>query len=264
MTHFIQDRIAKARNRLSDRLLEFKPYIAPLAIEGCPLRFFYGTRQAAAWYDPLRAHTRIELEWLARHVAAGREKIVDAGAYHGLYTLVLKKAADPASEVVAVDPVPSNCALIEVNLALNGLHARIEECAISDRDGEVSFASGSCGRIVARGGTVRPARRLETILPDASVIKLDIEGAEFALFPGQIDRLPAVHTWIVEIHPGARHDPKVILDGFANRGFDLLWVDRAGRRVESYPASAPWQYRTSLIAVRPSRPSEEARARRAC
>jgi FkbM family methyltransferase len=250
MTPFVQRKLDKLRSRLSDRFLEFKPYIGTLAIEGCPLRFFYGTPQAAAWYDPLQAHTRIELEWLARHVAGRHEKIVDAGAYHGLYTLVLAKAADPASEVVAVDPVTSNCALIEVNLALNRLHARIEECAISDRDGEVSFALGSCGRIVPQGGAVRAARRLETILPDATVVKLDIEGTEFALFPRQIDRLPAAHTWIVEIHPHGRHDSKAILDGFTDRGFDLLWVDRPGRRVESYPADVPWQSRTSLIALR--------------
>jgi FkbM family methyltransferase len=250
MKGLLQAKFEKLRAQVSDRVLDFHPYIRTLAIEGCPIRFFYGTAQAADWYDPLQAHTRIELEWLADHVGGRREKIVDAGAYHGLYTLVLAKAAAPASEVVAVDPVPSNCALIEVNLALNGLRARIEACAISDRDGEVSFAPGSCGRIVAQGGAVRSARRLEAILADATVVKLDIEGTEFALFPGQIDRLPATHTWIVEIHPGARHDPKVILDGFTDRGFDLLWVDRAGGRVESYPADTRWQSRTSLIAVR--------------
>ncbi|MGH6898389.1 MAG: FkbM family methyltransferase [Geminicoccaceae bacterium] len=251
MTRFMQNKIDKLRSRLSDRFLEFRPYIRSLAIEGCPLRFFYGTPQAAAWYDPLQPHTRIELEWLASHVAGRPEKIVDAGAYHGLYTLVLANAAGPASEVVAVDPVPSNCALIEVNLALNQLHARIEECAISDRDGEVSFAAGSCGRIVPRGGAVRAARRLETLLPDATVVKLDIEGAEFALFPGQIDLLPTAHTWIVEIHPGARHDPKVILDAFTDRGFALWWVDRVSRRVAPFPANAPWPSRTSLIGLRP-------------
>jgi FkbM family methyltransferase len=250
MTPLVQSKIDKLRSRLSDRFFEFKPYIRPLAIEGCPLRFFYGTPQAAAWYDPLQPHTRIELEWLARHVAGRREKIVDAGAYHGLYTLVLAKAADPASEVVAVDPVPSNGALIEVNLALNDLHARIEECAIGAEDGEVRFASGSCGRILPQGGTVRPARRLEAILPDATVVKLDIEGTEFALFPGQIDVLPAAHTWIVEIHPGKGRDPRIILDGFTARGFELWWVDRASKRVARYPGDTPWPSRTSLIALR--------------
>jgi FkbM family methyltransferase len=157
--------------------------------------------------------------------------------------------------VVAVDPVASNCALIEVNLALNDLHARIEECAISDRDGQVSFASGSCGRIVPQGGTLRPARRLESLLPDATVVKLDIEGAEFAIFPAQIDLLPKAHTWIVEIHPGARRDPRLILDAFTARGFELLWVDRANRRVETYPRTGSWQSRTSLIAVQSGHPS---------
>jgi FkbM family methyltransferase len=250
MTPFVQRKIDKLRGRLSDRFFEFKPYIADLAIAGCPLRFFYGTPQAAEWYDPLQPHTRVELEWVAGHVAGRRERIVDAGAYHGLYTLVLAKAADPASEVVAVDPVPSNAALIEVNLALNALRARIEACAISDQDGKVSFASGSCGRIVPRGKNVRPARRLETILPDATVVKLDIEGTEFALFPEQLERLPTAHTWIVEIHPAGGRDPRVILDAFTERGFELWWVDRSGRRVERYPRDAPWQTRTSLIALR--------------
>jgi FkbM family methyltransferase len=250
MNSFVERKVEKWRGFVADRFLEFKPCIKALPIAGCPLRFFYGTPQAADWYDPLQAHTRIELEWLARRVAGRREKIVDAGAYHGLYTLVLAKAADPASEVVAVDPVTSNCALVEVNLALNGLQARIEECAISAADGEVSFASGSCGRIIPKGGTVRPARRLESLLPDATVVKLDIEGAEFALFPGQIDVLPRAHTWIVEIHPGKGRDPRMILDAFAARGFELWWVDRAGQRVAPYPAGAPWPSRTSLIALR--------------
>jgi FkbM family methyltransferase len=248
---FVRNKLDKLRGTLSDRFLEFKPYIKPLAIEGCPLRFFYGTPQAAGWYDPLQPHTQVELEWLARHVAGRREKIIDAGAYHGLYTLVLAKAADRGSDVVAVDAVPSNCALIEVNLALNGLGARIEECAISDTDGQVGFGRGSCGRIVARGGVVRPARRLETVLPDATVVKLDIEGTEFAIFPEQIERLPMAHTWIVEIHPGEHRNPRTILDAFTTRGFELWWVDRASRRVTRYPASTPWQSRTSLIALRP-------------
>jgi FkbM family methyltransferase len=250
MTSFVERKVEKWRGFVADRFLDFKPCIKALPIEGCPLRFFYGTPQAAEWYDPLQPHTRIELEWLARHVAGRREKIVDAGAYHGLYTLVLAKAADPASEVVAVDPVPPNAALIEVNLALNDLHARIEECAISAEDGEVGFAPGSCGRILAQGGSVRPSRRLEAVLPDATVVKLDIEGTEFALFPGQIDVLPTAHTWIVEIHPGKGRDPRMILDAFTARGFELWWVDRAGRRVAPYPGDTPWPSRTSLIALR--------------
>jgi FkbM family methyltransferase len=250
MSSFLQSKLDKLRNQVSDRLLEFKPYIKPLAIKGCPLRFFYGTPQAADWYDPLQPHTRIELEWLVKHIAGRREKILDAGAYHGLYTLVLAKAAGSASKVVAVDPVPSNCALIEVNLALNGLHATIEQCAIGTVDGEVNLSSGSCARIVESGGTLRPSRRLQSIMPDATIVKLDIEGAEFLVLPEAIDELTCAQMWSVEIHPGAGKDPQSLLKMFEDRGFELWWLDRAGGGIARYPATMPWSERTSLIALR--------------
>ena len=42
----------------------------------------------------------------------------------------------------------------------------------------------------------------------------------------------------------------MILDAFTDRGFELWWVDRPGRRVERYPRGTPWSSRTSLIALR--------------
>ena len=56
MRPFVQSKIDKLRNRLSDRSCEFKPYIGALKIESCPLRFFYGTPRAAVWYPAAAAH----------------------------------------------------------------------------------------------------------------------------------------------------------------------------------------------------------------
>ena len=70
------------------------------------------------------------------------------------------------------------------------------------------------GHIVDRGGIRRPARRLRSILPDATIVKLDIEGAEFEVLPAQIDDLPAPRVWIVEIHPARGRDPATVLDAF--------------------------------------------------
>lgn len=245
----LQASLRKLRARVSDRLLDFQPYIRTLAIDGCPIRFFYATAQAASWYDPLTDRNRRELEWLIRHVGPEGQKIIDAGAYHGLYATVLAKAAGELGEVVAVDPVPSNAAVIEVNLAINGLRGRVAGCVVSNVDGDVAFSLDSCGHIVARGGVRRPSRRLRTILPDATIVKLDIEGAEFEVVPAQIDELPAARAWIVEIHPARGRSPATVIDAFRTRPFDLWWGHPVSGRVEPY-AGEPWTARATLIAIR--------------
>jgi FkbM family methyltransferase len=249
MMPFVQSRLDKLRSQLSDRLLAFKPYVKSLPIEGCPIRFFYATPQAARWYDPLQDKNRRELEWLIAKLGLEGQKIIDAGAYHGLYTIVFAKAAGALGEVVAVDPVSSNAAVIEVNLAINGLRGRVESCAISNAEGEVGFSADSCGRIVDRGRIRCPSRRLRSIMPDATVVKLDIEGAEFEVVPAQIDELPAARTWIVEIHPARGRNPVAVLDAFRTRPFDLWWGDPVSGRLERY-AGEPWTTRSTLVAIR--------------
>lgn len=244
------ERIGRVRDRLADRFLEFKPRIVTVPVGEPPLRVFLGTPQAAEWYDPVAPHNLAEFAWITRRLAGRPERIIDAGAYHGVYTLVLARAAAPGSEIVAVDPVASNCALIEVNLALNGLDARIEEAAVSDRDGTVQFGGGSCGHVVAAGGDEHPAKRLVSIMPDATVVKVDIEGMEFAVSPQALDDLPEVHTWLVEIHPGRGREPTAVVDLFRDHGFRLDWLNRAAARVEAWPAGAVWEQRTTLIAHR--------------
>jgi FkbM family methyltransferase len=246
---FFARKVDKLRGQLSDRLLEFKPYIKPLPIEGCPIRFFYATAQAASWYDPLSDKNRRELEWLIANIALEGQKIIDVGAYHGLYAMVFAKAAGDLGEVVAVDPVSSNQAVIEVNLAINGLSGRIEGCVVSNTDGEVRFSADSCGHIIERGGTSRPSRRLRSILPDATVVKLDIEGAEFDVVPAQIDDLPRARVWIVEVHTRRGKDPNLILGAFRERSFELWWGHPARGGIERYRGE-PWVTRSTLVAIR--------------
>lgn len=245
----LQSKLHRLWTRASDRALSFQPYIRTLAIEGCPIRFFYATAQAADWYDPLKDRNRREIEWLVANLAADGQKIIDAGAYHGLYATAFAKVAGTRGEVIAVDPVPSNQAVIEVNLAINGLRGRIEDCVVSNSEGEVGFSRDSCGQIVDRGGLRRPSRRLRSILPDATIVKLDIEGAEFDVVPAQIDELPAARAWIVEIHPGRGRDPTTVLDVFRSRPFDLWWGDPTTGEVVPYRGE-PWTMRNTLIALR--------------
>ena len=249
MKPFLQNRCEKLRASLSHRVLDFQPYIGALEIAGCPIRFFYATAQAASWYDPLKEKNRRELEWLVANIDLEGQKIIDAGAYHGLYATIFAKAAGDLGEVVAVDPVSSNQAVIEVNLAINGLRGRIESCVVSNTEGEVRFSPASCGHIINRGGISRPSRRLRSIMPEATVVKLDIEGAEFEVVPAQIDELPAARIWIVEIHPGRGRDPNLILGAFRERAFDLWWGHPVSGQMERY-AGELWTTRSTLVAIR--------------
>lgn len=250
MNSYLRAKVTKLRGEISDRFLEFKPYISTIELDPEPVRFFFGTPQAVDWYDPLQSHTRIELEWMAGRVRGHTEKIIDAGAYHGLYSVVLGKAAGAGSEVIAVDPVPSNCALIEANLRLNDLPVNIAPCAVARDDGSILLSRGSCGRIVQQGGIERPARRLSSFMSNATVVKVDIEGEEFSIFPEQLDAMPQVHTWNVEIHPGKGREPGLLLDAFVSRGYTLYWVNRDSCTIERYPLEQAWTTRTSFIAIR--------------
>jgi len=250
MNNVLGRKLANLRSRAADRLLDFKPYIGTLDIGGQPLRFFYATAQAVDWYEPLDPHLHAEFEWLQGHLHGHQETILDAGAYHGLYAMVLARAAATGSRVVAVDPVASNVAIMEANFALNGLTIDIVRAAVTDRDAPVSFTRESCGRITQGGALSVDGRRLPSLLPDATVVKVDIEGAEYAVLPGQIDAMARVHTWIVEIHPGFGFDPEAVIVLFRERDFSLHVLDRARAAIVPWPADGVWTERTSLIALR--------------
>ncbi len=236
--------------RINSSSEEFGPYIKNLSIKGCPCRFFYGTPLAKEWYDPLKPYAEAEYDWVVENIDLKNQKIIDGGAHHGQYSVIFAVGSGHTSEVVSVDPVSSNCALIEVNMALNGAKAKIEQCAISDSDGTVLFSFGSNGRIVSKGGQVKPSKRLPTIMEDATIVKLDIEGAEFIVLPDQIDEMPTVHTWIIEIHPATSRQPVFLVDLFRRRDFELFWVNREGALVEPYPGSACWESHATIVAVR--------------
>ena len=242
--------MAHWRTRLVDRWMDFKPHVQDLPVGDPALRFFHATSQSVDWYEPLGAHLLAELQWVQQHLRGRIENIVDAGAFHGLYAMVMANAAAAGSRVVAVDPVKSNCAVTEVNFALNGLTIKIENAAVSLRDEPQRFTTESCGRLSDKGALTVDGKTLPSIMADATVVKMDIEGAEFSVLPAQIDQMSKVHTWIVEIHPGYGSDPDIILELFRSRNFELLYLDRASAQVVPLSESGTWDDRTSLIALK--------------
>lgn len=227
----------------------FRPGIIEFPVGGFTHQFFLATPEARQWYNPPKPHATLEYEWVFENLQLENEAVYDIGSHHGHYALVL--AAARPRKLVCVDAVESNCDVTRVNLALNGYtSAKVLHRAISTRDGEVEFTAESNGRVVERGVYRVPSSRLPTIAADATVIKLDIEGEEFKVLPDQIDQLPGVHTWIIEIHPWKTRNPHELLPLLLER-FDVQWLNRATMRVEPYPGdTADWSQHTTLFCTR--------------
>ena len=225
----------------------FRPYIKPFRVGRHAMRFFFATPEATAWYDPVKPYTQLEYEWVAKNLDLSKELVVDVGTHHGHYSLVL--ASMQPKRLVCVDAVESNCAIAEANLSLNGFDPVIRHCAITTTNGKVQFTADSNGRVVERGVIEVNGIRLPSLEPDATVVKLDIEGEEFKVIPDQIDEMKKAHTWIIEIHPWKTRDPQKLMPELTKR-FDVQWVNRASMTVEPYPDDADWSVHSTVICRR--------------
>jgi FkbM family methyltransferase len=147
--------------------------------------------------------------------------VIDAGAHVGLFAVYLLSSW-PEAQVLSVEASPDTFALLEKNREGNPGYAwRADQCALWDRDGEVSFDSGglSMGWHVSTVETRErvPAARLDTYLANrlpggerVSLLKIDIEGAEeraLSACPEVLDRVDAV---LVEIHPPSCDEEAVL------------------------------------------------------
>lgn len=131
--------------------------------------------------------------------------IVDLGANIGLFDLwVLRHFPD--ARVTAVEPDPSNLEVLRQCVALNDRTGRwtVIEAAASNRRGTVSFAAGgaSLSRIEPEGGNLT----VETVdifpyLKRADLIKIDIEGGEWAILTDPRFQELAPTGVVLEYHP---------------------------------------------------------------
>ncbi len=218
----------------------FEPYVIPLGLKG---RYFrVENEQGKSWYDPMKWYTLLEYRWVVENVPLAGEHVIDAGGHHGHYSLVL--AGDNTLRIV--EPHPDNLAIIKRNLAENELDAEVIEGAIAGEAGIRQFSGETNGRLVNCGAFAVDCWELDMIDPDAGIIKLDIEGGEYDIFPGAIDKMAKAHTWIIELHP-QYGNPNLICSEFLKRGYNALKVCRVHGKVEPYDINEPWETHATVI-----------------
>jgi FkbM family methyltransferase len=134
------------------------------------------------------------------------EILLDAGAHHGLVIEALvRHTKGKFQRILAIEPDLINRARLEQNLDRllpDDPHVTIEDCALSDHDGESLFHSGLdyASQLSDTGEASVRTRRIESLGLSPTFIKLHLEGAELAALTGAkqtlLDCRPIVATTV--------------------------------------------------------------------
>lgn len=176
--------------------------------------------------------TGAQEDWYARELPLDGAIVADVGANVGALSEFFHARVGPRGAVVSIEPLDEHRERLQT-LASGAPRWRVESCAISARDGEIElFAARQAGvwsSVVAPGGgRVVPCRRLVSVVPDATVVKLDIEGHEYEVLDDSLDAMPDVAAWALELHMVTGRPLERALAGLSARGYALF---AAGRRV---------------------------------
>ena len=226
----------------------FEPYIIDHGF--ADLDFFVATPLAREWYDPPKDYVLLEYEWVAKNIEIERKWIIDGGCHHGHYGIVFMRQL--CNAVQNVDPHAPNLDVAEVNFKLNDADSMFHHAALWNESGTIRYSGTSNGAIVMNGedGIEVPAFTLADVDPKAQVVKLDIEGAEYAVIPWALEHMPQIESWIIEFHvsedmPDA---PDVFAQMLASASYTLDWVNREKMVIEPYEFGTEWKTHSTLFA----------------
>ncbi|MEX0641551.1 MAG: FkbM family methyltransferase [Pirellulales bacterium] len=190
-------------------------------------------------------------EAIMRRVLTGQECFVDVGANSGYFSLLAAKLLAHRGKVYAFEPFPLTRTRLEENIRENGQDDRIVVFPVAlaaARESRTLFTcSGNLGmtsfstsdRSHAPAGEEVQCDALDAVWdeignPRVDLLKMDVEGAEWLIFPGMRRVLAEqlCRHLLIEIHPRQIRElggqPRAILDALVEAGY-RLWGPSAGR-----------------------------------
>lgn len=173
--------------------------------------------------------------WYADNIPLRGQVVADVGANVGRLSQFFWEASGDAGRVVSIEPLPENVAAIRARIRAAGTDRwTVEACAVSARRGKVGLnvfrtPQGGWNSVVSAEGPTRrvACHPLSVLVPDATVVKLDIEGHEYRVLEEALPRLPRVHTWAVELHMISGQPLQRVLGAFMGHGYRVYAAGRA-------------------------------------
>lgn len=181
--------------------------------------------------------------WYAENVPLRGQVVADVGANVGRLSQFFWDASGGTSRVVSIEPLAENVERIRERIRAAGTDRwTVEACAASSRKGQVALSlfrtpQGEWNSMVTARKSTRkvPCRPLSAIVPDATVVKIDIEGHEYAVIEESLPRLAQAHTWALELHMVPGRPLQLALGAFMAHGYRLY---ASGRNPQD--AHGPW------------------------
>lgn len=176
-----------------------------------------------------------QTRWYLETLPLRGEVVCDLGANVGELSEFFVRVG--AKRVLSVEPLAENVARIRARIAALGADDRWEvaACAVSDRRGEVLLRRADDEGVLANSAVISadapdalraPCDTLAGLCPDATVVKLDIEGHEYDVLDQALPSMPGVRAWAIELHMTSRPLQGVIQQ-LAAQGFRVFGAGRA-------------------------------------
>jgi FkbM family methyltransferase len=165
--------------------------------------------------------------WYAANLPLEHEVIVDVGANVGRLSEFFWIASAGTARLLSIEPLLDNVMQIRDRIQRHGAGTwAVEVCAVSARTGTVKLRvekhpGGGWNSVASdtRGTLKVRSRLLSQIAPDASVVKLDIEGHEYVVIQEALPKLPNVKAWAVELHRVPSIPLQMALGAFMTHGY---------------------------------------------
>ncbi len=189
----------------------------------------------------------LQLEWYASELPLHGGVVADVGANVGRLSEGFWRAAGPSGRVVSIEPLVEHAETISARIAAVGAGrwAVLNE-ATSSRAGQLTVhvfddEFGRNSMVVAaerRSAASRQVacRALADQVPDATVVKIDIEGHEYEVLDAAVPAMPGVQAWAIEFHMVSGRPLADALGRLARAGYQLRAAGRAADR-----PTGPWR-----------------------